>query len=719
MNKINQSNEHGRLVSPFVSEDVKNVIKNTTKQANAINNISNYVTTQQQKENQSKFDIPLLRVPHEQERNAKRINIQDDPQYKITTFSPENNEGNTKPSLAEEEPKNNKKKDDHLDVSAQQNPSLPSSDPDHLENKKSNKDYDFLFLQLSYQHVIHEDILNKIKDPEKFDYYRDKLQKLSNGIDDLKELFKSGFNELDKTKGAFVDYWMEVYSQIKEKNFKKESEVKSFLNNCNIPDSLIQQLLLGNIHSKADMEKALEDVFPFLNFPSDFSKLSLDELDNLSKKLDGFFDDSFNYLPNISLSEDKINKITSHVDELKALINKKENESIKKQLAEIRGLFKELTISQSSLELEIASNSLSGMSLLTFLLSKTRELTLKVMLHRSESEQKLFNEMQEVTEKSLKDKVEEQKSLIKKQEEIQFWAGIGLKILGGLLTLVAGVSSIFTAGSSMVLVGVVTTLFVADTGLTIADEVYQSIHNKSFMDEIMQPISDAVMEAIDKVSDFLVSLVNSSLDGLKELGLDKKIIEEMKNSIQDKLKMATKILVTVVLFVAATALSFVIGPAMKGISDAVNKISNQQIRQILKKVLNDGLEAVLGKMIKDIIIKALEEALEKVDKQLAKEISKKASIMLNRTVVASKLTNSAATNTVNIYGSVIASKIIQSIAGSKKLTAVLDIIQKLMDKIMETYHENIDSITDILKNLSDKSSASNKLKSDMIRNISI
>lgn len=67
------------------------------------------------------------------------------------------------------------------------------------------------------------------------------------------------------------------------------------------------------------------------------------------------------------------------------------------------------------------------MSLLTFLLSKTRELTLKVMLHRSESEQKLFNEMQEVTEKSLKDKVEEQKSLIKKQEEIQFWAGIGLK----------------------------------------------------------------------------------------------------------------------------------------------------------------------------------------------------------------------------------------------------------------------------------------------------
>lgn len=93
MNKINQSNEHSRLASPFVSEEVKNVIKNTTKQANAINNISNYVTTQQQKENQSKFDIPLLRAPHEQERNEKRINIQDDPQYKMTTFSLENDEG--------------------------------------------------------------------------------------------------------------------------------------------------------------------------------------------------------------------------------------------------------------------------------------------------------------------------------------------------------------------------------------------------------------------------------------------------------------------------------------------------------------------------------------------------------------------------------------------------------------------------------------------------
>lgn len=66
------------------------------------------------------------------------------------------------------------------------------------------------------------------------------------------------------------------------------------------------------------------------------------------------------------------------------------------------------------------SDSLSGMALLTFLLAKTRELTLKVMLQRSESEQKLFDEMREVTEKSLKEKIEEQKAQIKNKKKFSF-----------------------------------------------------------------------------------------------------------------------------------------------------------------------------------------------------------------------------------------------------------------------------------------------------------
>lgn len=38
---------------------------------------------------------------------------------------------------------------------------------------------------------------------------------------------------------------------------------------------------------------------------------------------------------------------------------------------------------------------------------------------------------------------------------------------------------------------------------------------------------------------------------------------------------------------------------------------------------------------------------------------------------------------------------------------------------MESYHENVDTITEILKNMSTSSSISNKAKSDMIKSISI
>ena len=55
----------------------------------------------------------------------------------------------------------------------------------------------------------------------------------------------------------------------------------------------------------------------------------------------------------------------------------------------------------------------------------------------------------------------------------------------------------------------------------------------------------------------------------------------------------------------------------------VNKISNQQIRQILKKCSMMDLKRYWGNDQR-YIIKALEEALrKKIDKQLAKEISKK------------------------------------------------------------------------------------------------
>lgn len=723
------------LSTPLTSKEIDKITKDNVQQAQQINAASEHLVASQFKEKENNFLAPSLRVPLEQKKNNQRINIKDDIKYKINVFSEQNennnetlnfneinkvNKRNKKLNiLSEEKYLYNKKVEGKLNTYKNKSLLPIPSEPIKLENNKTSKDYDFLFLQLSYQNVIHQNVLNNIKDPDKLEYYLDKLDKLSKGIDGLKEQINSVLDEVKNTKNAYVDYWMEIYNQLKDNNFKTEAEVEKFLKNNNIPSSLIKELLSGNIKSKEDTEKLLEKAFPFMKLPDDLSKMSLDELDKLYGKLSDFFDEAFKYMPNVPISDDKINKITSHREELKALINKKENESIKEKLEQIKDTYRTLTLSQSALELEIMSDSLSGMALLTFLLAKTRELTLKVMLQRTESEQKLFEEMQEVTEKTLKDKIEDQKAQIKKQEEIQFWAGIGLKILGGLLALVAGIASIFTAGASMALMAVAVTLFVADVALTVADEVYQAIHDKSFMDEIMAPVSEAIMKAIDSIVDFLADVINSTIDGLKGLGLDKKMIEEMKNSIQEKLKMALKIAITVILFVAAMALSFVIGPAMKGMTNVANKIFNQQLRDTLKRILHDALESMMGKMIKEIIVQALEEVMEKINKQLTKDISQKAITMLNRTVIISKLVNSTATNAVNIYSSIISAKILQSMADSKKLEAILNLIQKLMDKIMESYHENIDTLTEILKSMSDKSSVSNKLKSDIIKNISI
>lgn len=698
------------LSTPSTYKEVEKVTKDNVQQAQRINAASEHLVASQLKNKENSFVIPFLRAPIEQKKNNQKINIKEDVKYNINVFSTKNESDNNKLIF-----NNNKINEDKLNKSL----SSISSAPTQPEDKKSNKDYDFLFLQLSYQNIIHKSVLDRIKDPDKLDYYLDKLNTLSKGIDGLRDQINSVLDEIKNSKDAYTDYWMEIINQIKENGFKTEAEVENFLKNKNIPDSFINELLSGKINSKEDMEALLEKTFPFIKLPDDISKMSLDELDKLYGKLSSFFDNAFKYLPNVPMSDDKINQITSHRDELKALINKKENDSIKEKLEQIKETYRTLTLSQSALELEIMSDSLSGMALLTFLLAKTRELTLKVMLQRTENEQKLFEEMQEVTEKSLKDKIEDQKAQIKKQEEIQFWAGIGLKILGGLLALVAGIASIFTAGASMALMAVAVVLFVADVALTVADEVYQAIHDKSFMDEIMAPVSEAIMKAVDAIVDFLADVINSTIDGLKGLGVDKKIIEEMKNSIQEKLKMALKIAITVILFVAAIALSFIIGPAAKGISNIANKIFNQQVRDTLKRALYDYLEAMLGKMIKEIITQALEEAMEKINKLLAKDLSKKAGVILQRTVVTSKLVNSTATNAVNIYSSILSAKILQSMADSKKLEAILSLIQKLMDKIMESYHDNIDSITEILKEMSEKSSISSKAKSDMIKNISI
>lgn len=712
MNDINKVNDKIIFSTPLPSKEVENVIKNTTQQAQRINIVNENIVSSQIKDKENKFYTPILRAPVEQEKNSKRINLEDEGKYGKKVFPYQNIKSNDKDIQ-------HQNKNDKLNIPQDKIGSSTFSAPSQSENKKSNQDYDFLFLQLSYQNIIHQNVLDRIKDPGKLDFYIGKLEQLSKGIDGLREQFKPILNEIKNTKGAYVDYWMDVYNQIKDKGLKTPAEVRDFLKNNNIPNSLIKKLLAGNIQSKEEMGKLLEKTYPFLILSDDLSKLPLDDLNKLYLQLSNFFNDAVKSMPNISISEDKINKITAHKDELKALINKKENESIKTQLEQAYETYKALTNTQSALEIKIMSDSLSGMALLTFLLAKTRELTLNVMLQRAQNEQKLFEEIQDASMKILEEKIEDQKAQIKKQEEIQIWAKRGLFLLSILLMAVSVIASVVTGGASLALMGVAVALLAVDVALTVADKVYQEIHGESFMDELMKPITDAVMAAIDKIVEVIADVLKDVMDVLKELGLDKKFVEDIKNAMQDKLKMALKIAITVILFVAAIALSFVVGPAANGISNIAKKLINQQVKGMLKKVLNDALEVMLGRMIKEIIIQAFEEAMAKITKLLTKELTQKAGVMLNRIVVVSKLTNAAATNAVNIYSSIISAKILQSMADSKKLEAILALTQKLMDKIMESYNENVDTITEILKNMSENSSVSNKAKSDMIRSISI
>lgn len=677
----------------LTNKEVGDIIENPIKQAYTINQVNEKTVNSLVTKEKESILAPILKIPDERKNERETINIKSSAQFEVKTF---------------------------------------------FQNKLDNKN-DFYHLQLSYQGLINENILDKIKDTDKFDYYLEKMEHLSEQVEQLKEKYQSILNEAKKYQTANADYWFEIYNEIKNKNLTVEETIE-FLSNKNIPSSLAEALVPTKINSSTEMAAFLKSKFPSLQLPDDVSHYSLSDFEELQTRLLSYFNDLSSLMPQVSISDDKLKSISSYFNELKNLIENKDDPVLKNKMEEVRKAHTDLILSKSRIELEIASHTLSGMALLTFLLAKVRELTMKVMLQRSENEQKLFEEMQVVTEKSLKDKVADQKAQIKKQEEIQYWAGIGLKILGGLVAIFAGIASIFTAGASLALMAVAVTLFVADVALTVADEIYQAIHGESFMDEIMAPISEAIMKVIDKIVDALVSMFEASLDLLKELGIVDKV-NDIKKALHDKIKMAFKILVTIVLFVAAIALTFVAGPAVNGITNAAKKIFNEQVKQTLKKILNDYLEKMLGNMIKEIIMQAMEEimkainkaitkitdnvllqkmtaALNKISHMITEDMSEKAISTIHRTAVGSRLLKLAASSTIHIYSSTISADIMRSVADSKKLNAILDLIQKLMDQIMEGYNDNVDTMTEILKSMSESSSVSNKVKSNVIRNIS-
>ncbi|NBM92569.1 MULTISPECIES: type III secretion system translocon subunit SctE [Proteus] len=758
--KVNNDIIYERKVSTFSpSKEIEKVNKESVKQAQIINTVTNEkLINEVILKDKNNFEYPILRVPIEQEKSSKKIDTKSDLNFNIKAASEQEYQTQQYPQKKEdvlnspieanrkEEILANQKHlydDSHYIVKNKNTFSIDSTEKEteteteiqllYTESNKSKissskRTNDYLFLQLSYQNLINKSILDKLKNIDNLDYYLDKLDKLSQGFNGLKNDCQFILDDVNKYKEAYTDYWMEIYNQIKINKFKNKKEIIIFLKNNNIPDAVVSKLLAKKINSREEMAVFLEDNFPFMRLPKSTKNYTLDDIYKLYNKLTNFLDEAFKYIPNVSLSNDKINSITSHRDELNSLINKKHDESINSRLDSAQDIYNKLTKLQSKIELEVASHALTGMALLTFLLAKLRELTLRVTLQRVQGEQKIFNDIQEVTTKSLKQKIEDQKTQLEKKRETDFWAGIGLKILGALLTLIAGAASIFTAGASLALLGVAVVMMVASVSLMVADEIYQAITHKSFMEEAMAPVTKAVSELIDKLVDAITNALEDCFNAssayiLSKMGISKeaieKMIQESKDRIKEKIRMAVKIVITIGLLVGGVALSCVAGPAANAVTNVAKKIFTEQTKMILKKILNDYLEAMLGKMVKEIIMETLKDILKSITKLLTKDLAQFGLNTLNRMLLISRLITAAVSSIINIYTALITDAIIRAVADSKKLQVILDMIQALIEKIMDSYHEQVDTLTEMLQSMSDNLSASNKTRAIIVKNMNI
>lgn len=752
--KVNNDIIYERKISTFSpSKEVEKVNKQSVKQAQIINTVTNEkLINDVVLKDKNSFEYPVLRAPIEQEENSKKIDTKSDLNFNIKTAATQEDKAQPYPQKKETEreyvlnsPVEANRKEEilanqkhlyddckcgvnqnsiNINLTIKEHPNL-STESSFSPPKGTNT---YLYLQLSYQNLINKSILDKLKDIDNIDYYLDKLDRLSQGVNGLKNDYQSILDDMNNYKEAYIDYWMEIYNQIKVNKFKTKDEVINFLKNKNIPDAVISKLLTKKIKIREEMEVFLKDKFPFMRLPDSTKDYTLADINKLANLLANFLDEAFKYLPNVSMSNDKLNSITFHRDELNSLINKKHDESINSRLDSAQDIYLKLTKSQSKIELEVVSHVLTGMALLTFLLAKLRELTLRVTLQRVRGEQKIFNDIQEVTTKSLKQKIEDQKTQLEKKRETDFWGGIALKILGALLTLIAGAVAIFTAGASLVLLGVAVVMMVASVSLTVADEIYQAITHKSFMEEAMAPVTKAVSELVDKlvdaITDELVAEFQTAFSNiLSKFGVSKEAIEDLmkktKNEMTERIRMVVKSVVAIGLLAGSIALSFVAGPAGNAVTSVAKKIFTEQVKMILKKILNTYLEAMLGKMVKEIIIEALKNLLKSIVKLLTKDLAAFGLNALNRMLLISRLITATVENIINIYTATITNAIIRAIADSKKLQVILDIIQSLIEKIMDSYHEQVDTLTEMLQSMSDNLSISNKTRALIVKNMNI
>ncbi|EFE20990.1 hypothetical protein EDWATA_04040, partial [Edwardsiella tarda ATCC 23685] len=121
----------------------------------------------------------------------------------------------------------------------------------------------------------------------------------------------------------------------------------------------------------------------------------------------------------------------------------------------------------------------------------------------------------------------------------------------------------------------------------------------------------------------------------------------------------------------------------------------------------------------EIIMETLKDILKSITKLLTKDLAQFGLNALNRILLISRLITAAVSNIINIYTALITDAIIRAVADSKKLQVILDMIQALIEKIMDSYHEQVDTLTEMLQSMSDNLSASNKTRAIIVKNMNI
>ncbi|NBM31297.1 hypothetical protein GWI69_01195, partial [Proteus sp. G2664] len=250
--KVNNDIIYERKVSTFSpSKEIEKVNKESVKQAQIINTVTNEkLINEVILKDKNNFEYPILRVPIEQEKSSKKIDTKSDLNFNIKAASEQEYQTQQYPQKKEdvlnspieanrkEEILANQKHlydDSHYIVKNKNTFSIDSTEIEteiqllYTESNKSKissskRTNDYLFLQLSYQNLINKSILDKLKNIDNLDYYLDKLDKLSQGFNGLKNDCQFILDDVNKYKEAYTDYWMEIYNQIKINKFKNKKE---------------------------------------------------------------------------------------------------------------------------------------------------------------------------------------------------------------------------------------------------------------------------------------------------------------------------------------------------------------------------------------------------------------------------------------------------------------------------------------------------------------